>query len=95
MTPDLHWMWQRITKAGEGLEGEEKKKAILEEIGKIRNTVNAIKAVGMDAYKIYTPLLNATNFNENGLLRHEVINKLYEAKRTLLETRYTGIVSSG
>ncbi len=45
---------------------------------------------------MYTSLLDATNFNENGLLRHGVINKLYEAKRTLLvETRCTGIVSSG
>lgn len=92
---DLHWMWQRIVEAGKNT--EDPKKSMLETIERLRSKVNAVKALGRDAYSMYKPLLSAENFvkppkpGEEGYLTHRVITDLYNIKKRLIEGTFPRI----
>ncbi|MEB3779453.1 MAG: hypothetical protein GSR85_04395 [Desulfurococcales archaeon] len=83
VTPDLHWMWERIKNTPP--------QQRLEEIEKIREAVNAVGNVSLMAYKSFRPLLGAEHFNNNMLLGHHIINKLYQVKRNLMEESFPRI----
>ncbi len=88
-------MWQRIVEAGKNT--EDPKKSMLETIERLRSKVNAVKALGRDAYSMYKPLLSAENFvkppkpGEEGYLTHRVITDLYNIKKRLIEGTFPRI----